>query len=253
MKALLLLHQPAPTNLCPDARRRPRTSFLGPSRSSAPDSIGRAAPLECGSPCRARHVRTRTPLGTQRTTRSNVGHKMWRDRVWRGRAGQAFQFDEPGVVDGATTDSSPQTAAGLYRMTRPPRRSSSQGTARGFWIRAWGQHEPAFRETGRSNRSALWRSELEGGLDIPATHPECRFLQQEHALRTLTRVAWSRAGRIEKCRLTSLDPLCRRAVHGSSAHRTRPWPRSHSPRGMVGRFPEAPISWLTRKAGLSNG
>jgi hypothetical protein len=30
---------------------------------------------------------------------------MWRDRTWRGRAGQAFEVDGPGVADGATANS----------------------------------------------------------------------------------------------------------------------------------------------------
>ena len=30
---------------------------------------------------------------------------MWRDKAWRGRAGQAFELGEPGVVDGATANS----------------------------------------------------------------------------------------------------------------------------------------------------
>jgi hypothetical protein len=94
---------------------------------------------------------------------------------------------------------SQQTTTGRYRMTRPSRRSSSQETACGVWIRAWGQREPAVQRTGRLNRSAPWLGWLKGGLDIPAMYAECRSLQREHSLRTLTRSAWSRAGQIEKC------------------------------------------------------
>jgi hypothetical protein len=101
-----------------------------------------------------------------------------------------------GVMDGATANSPPQTAAGRDRMTRPSRRSSSRGAARGFWIRAWGQREPAIQGTGRSSCSAEWLGWLEGGLDIPAKHAECGSLQREHPLRTLTRFAWSRTGRV---------------------------------------------------------
>ena len=111
---------------------------------------------------------------------------MWRNKARRGRAGQAFEFVEPGVVDGATADSLPQTAAGHHRMTRPSRRSSSQGAACGFWIRAWGQREPALQGTGRLNRSAQWLGWLKGGLGFPATHAKCGSLQREHPLRTLT-------------------------------------------------------------------
>jgi hypothetical protein len=53
------------------------------------------------------------------------------------------------------------------RMTRPPRRSPPQEAARGFWIRAWGQREPALQGTGRSNRPAQGLGPLEGGLDDP--------------------------------------------------------------------------------------
>ena len=53
------------------------------------------------------------------------------------------------------------------RMTRPPRRSPPQEAARGFWIRAWGQREPALQGTGRSNDPARWLGLLEGGLDDP--------------------------------------------------------------------------------------
>jgi hypothetical protein len=108
-----------------------------------------------------------------------------------------------GVMDGATANSPPQTAAGRDRMTRPSRRSSSKGAARGFWIRAWGQREPAPQGTGRLDRSALWLGWLKGGLDIPAPCAECSSLQREHPLRSLTRRAGSRAGRIGNASIAS--------------------------------------------------
>ena len=143
-----------------------------------------------------------------------------------------------GVMDGTTANSPPQTAAGRDRMTRPSRRSSSKGAARGFWIRAWGQREPAIQRTGRSSCSAEWLGWLEGGLDIPAKHAECGSLQREHPLRTLTRFAWSRTGRVGKCSIcfTSPAPLRRRAARGSSAHRTRPWPQCRSHQGWSAVF-----------------
>src|SRR6478672_742266 len=93
---------------------------------------------------------------------------------------------------------SQQTTADRYRVTRPSRRSSSQGAAYGVWIRAWGQREPAVQGTGRLNRSAPWLGWLKGGLDIPAMYADRRSLQWEHPLRTLMRTAWSRAWQIEK-------------------------------------------------------
>ena len=53
------------------------------------------------------------------------------------------------------------------RMARPPRRSPPQEATRGFWIRAWGQREPALQGTGRSSDPARWLGLLEGGLDDP--------------------------------------------------------------------------------------
>ena len=145
-----------------------------------------------------------------------------------------------GVLDGATANSSPQTAAGRDRMTRPSRRSSSRGAACGFWIRAWGQREPAVQGTGRLNRSAQWLGWLKGGLDIPAIHAECGSLQREHPLRTLTRSRLVTRWASRKCSIgfTSLAPLRRRAARGSSAHRTRPWPQCRSLQGWSAVFPK---------------
>jgi hypothetical protein len=108
---------------------------------------------------------------------------------------------------------SPQTAAGHDRVTRSSRRSSSLGAACGFWIRAWGQREPAVQGTGRLNRSAQGPGWLKGGLDIPATHAECRSLQRERPLRSLTRLARSRAGRVGNVSVVSHRPLlCKDAL-----------------------------------------
>ena len=79
------------------------------------------------------------------------------------------------------------------RMTRPPRPSPPQEAARGFWIRAWGQREPALQGTGRFNRPAPRLGALKGGLDIPATHVGYRSLRIEHPNRTLTRRVCTRA------------------------------------------------------------
>ena len=50
-------------------------------------------------------MRTPPPLGTLLKARSEVGHTMWRDESWRGRAGQVFKLDESGVTDGTTANS----------------------------------------------------------------------------------------------------------------------------------------------------
>src|SRR5271166_2424230 len=92
-----------------------------------------------------------------------------------GRADQAFELGEPGVLDRATANSSLRTAAGHNRMTRPPRRSPPQEAARGFWIRAWGQREPALQGTGRSSDAARRPGPLEGGLDVPCHSRQMRL------------------------------------------------------------------------------
>ena len=118
------------------------------------------------------------------------------------------------------------------RMARPPRRSPPREAARGFWIRAWGQREPANQGTGRSNDPTRWPGSLEGGLDVPCPHAKCNSLHIEHPIRTLARCAYSRARRVGTLRLVQLLPPCRKgAARGSSAHRTRPWPQCRSQRG----------------------
>ena len=57
---------------------------------------------------------------------------MCRGKVRHGRAGQAFELGEPGVLDGATADSLLPTAAGRDRMTSPSGQSSTQEAACGF-------------------------------------------------------------------------------------------------------------------------
>ena len=73
---------------------------------------------------------------------------MWRGEVRRGRAGQAFNFGEPGVLDGATAKSLavPRRTVGHDRLARSSRRSPSGGVACGFWIRAWSHASPLFKQ-----------------------------------------------------------------------------------------------------------
>jgi hypothetical protein len=124
------------------------------------------------------------------------------------------------------------------RMARPPRRSPPQEAARGFWIRAWGQREPALQGTGRSNAPARSPGSFEGGLDAPCQSRQMPFASYRtpdpdvDAPRSFTR--W--ANRNCLVCFTSLAPLRRRAARGSSAHRTRPWPRRHSLPGWSAVF-----------------
>jgi len=58
------------------------------------------------------------------------------------------------MIDGATANSSPRTAAGHNRMTRSSRRSPLRRAACGFWIRAWGQREAALQGIGHLSSPA---------------------------------------------------------------------------------------------------
>ena len=66
-----------------------------------------------------------------------------------------------------------------------------------IWTRAWGQREPAHERTGDLRSPARSRGLLKGGLDIPSSHAEYSSLRIKSPIGTLTRRAWSRAGRIE--------------------------------------------------------
>ena len=180
---------------------------------------------------------------------------MWRGEVRRGRAGQAFDFGEPGVGRGhrqvarrgpprATTgwpdrqDEAPQAElladSGSEPGTTRARSSSNRplehpGTITGL-SQGWAGQSPS------ESRAMPLTSDRTPAADVDAPRSFTRWANRN----------WS------VC-FTSLAPLRRRAARGSSAHRTRPWPRRHSLSGMVGRFPEAPISCSTRKAGLSDG
>ena len=122
---------------------------------------------------------------------------MWRGEVRRGRAGQAFDFGEPGVLDGATAKS---LAAGRHGprqvgqivKTKPLRRSCLRILDQSLEPR-----EPALQATGRLSCPVQSTGFLKGGLDNPLpNHTQGHSRPIEHLLRTLTRRAHSRAGRI---------------------------------------------------------
>ncbi len=58
------------------------------------------------------HAHTLSPLGTVRKTRSQIEPGVWRGQAWHGRASEAFELVEFGVLDRATANSSPRTATG---------------------------------------------------------------------------------------------------------------------------------------------
>jgi hypothetical protein len=91
---------------------------------------------------------------------------------------------------------SPRTTTGRDRVTRSSRRSPSCGAACGFWIRAWGQREPAVEGTGRSNGPARPPDSFKGGLDISSIHGQFSSLYREHPAGRGRTILASRAGRI---------------------------------------------------------
>ena len=71
---------------------------------------------------------------------------MWRGEVRRGRAGQAFDFGEPGVLDGATAKSLAAGGHGARQVGQIAKTKPSGGAAGGFWIRAWSHASPLFKQ-----------------------------------------------------------------------------------------------------------
>ena len=104
---------------------------MAPNSEFGPFSIIWTEPplvLRGGGPISAH---SRTPLGTLRKTRSQIKPRIGRGKAGHGRAGQAFALVESGVVDRATANSSPRTAAGHKQddqaaETKPPSGSCSR-------------------------------------------------------------------------------------------------------------------------------
>jgi hypothetical protein len=131
---------------------------------------------------------------------------MWRGEVRRGRAGQAFDFGEPGVQDETTAKSLAAGRHGPRQLgqivkTKPLRRSGSRILDQSLEPR-----EPALQATGRLSSPVRSPGFLRGGLDNPRpNHAQGHSRPIERLLRTLTRRARSRAGRIGIARFVSRD------------------------------------------------
>ena len=144
---------------------------------------------------------------------------MWRGEVRRGRAGQAFEFGEPGVLDGATAK---LLAAGRYGprqvgqivKTKPLRRNCLRILDQSLEPR-----EPALQATGRLSSPVRSPGFLKGGLDNPLpNHAQGHSRPIERLLRTLTRRARSRAVRSNSTETTmhgSGGPVERRVHDGN--------------------------------------
>ena len=92
---------------------------------------------------------------------------MWRGEVRRGRAGQAFAFGEPGVLDGATAKS---LAAGRHGPRQVGQIDKTKPLGRSCWRildQSLEPREPALQATGRFNSLTRSLGFLKGGLDYP--------------------------------------------------------------------------------------
>ena len=129
---------------------------------------------------------------------------MWRGEVRRGRAGQAFDFGESAVLDGATAKS---LAAGRHGPRQVGQIVKTKPLRRSCWrIRdqSLEPRQPALQATGRLSSPVRSPGFLKGGLDHPLpNHVQGHSRPIERLLRTLTRRARSRAGRIGIARLVS--------------------------------------------------
>ncbi len=118
------------------------------------------------------------------------------------------------------------------RMTRSSRRSPPQEAAHGFWIRAWGQREPALQGTSRLSSSARCGVAAQGWIGHPGHSFSLELILHRTpdpdvgALRLVTRKVSRNAAS------GPIVPPCRKdAARGSSTHRTRPWPQRRSTQG----------------------
>jgi hypothetical protein len=104
---------------------------MGPITEMESVSINRTAARFVAGQGMTQSARTPASLGTSRKARSESEPGIWRGKAWNGRAGQAFALVEFGVVDRATTNSSPRTTTGHKQddqaaKTKPPTGSCSR-------------------------------------------------------------------------------------------------------------------------------
>jgi hypothetical protein len=127
--------------------------------------------------CPLSKARAAAPLGTLAKTRSHFEPGIWRGRACTDGPARRSSLLSPAWWTGPPPIPHCGPPRTTNRMTRPPRRSSSQDAARGFWIRAWGQREPAHQGTGRSNEPSTTAGHTRGwaGRSPPLTPKTTHF------------------------------------------------------------------------------
>ena len=183
----------------------------------------------------ARHARN---CAEWRRTQDGAHRKLGADGLARRSC-----FVSPAWRTGPPPIHSSWTDTRRNRMARPASRRTSHGAACGFGSRASGPT----RAHGSRNRPL----ERPGSLARPAQgwagHSRDRRRWRFTAHRTpalgVNSPCWVARWANRKCSIgfTSLAPLRRRAARGSSAHRTRPWPRCHSLPGWSAVFLKPPF------------
>ena len=119
---------------------------------------------------------------------------MWRGEVRRGRAGQAFDFGEPGVLDGATAKSLAAGRRGPRQVgqivkTKPLRRSCLRILDQSLEPR-----EPALQATGRLSSPVRSPGFLKGGLDSVTRHQVSREIATPSFARSFHMVQFGQVG-----------------------------------------------------------
>ena len=115
-----------------------------------------------------------------------------------------FELVESGVVDRATANSSPRTAAGHKQVDQAAKTKPPAGNCLRILDQSLEPREPALQATGRLSSPVRSPGFLKGGLDNPLpNHAQGHSRPIERLLRTLTRRARSRAGRIGNARFIS--------------------------------------------------
>ncbi len=142
---------------------------------------------------------------------------MWRGEVRRGRAGQAFAFGEPGVLDGATAKS---LAAGRHGPRQVGQIDKTKPLGRSCWRildQSLEPREPALQATGRFNSLTIaGLSQGWAGLS-PTDHGQChsRPIETTSGLRLLMSQWHSSRG--AQCRSGSYSVQHHARAHGHKA------------------------------------
>jgi hypothetical protein len=179
---------------------------------------------------------------------------MWRGEARRGRAGQAFEFGEPGVVDGATANSLAADYHGPRQVdqiaqTKPLTRSCLRILDQSLEPR-----EPALQGTGRWNRPASLPSILRVGWTIPYHSRRMQLTSDRAPAPDVDAPRW-----VTRCSNRTLCLSCdssllesRSPPHDASAGRSRPWPEC-CPHRIRCPIPRTVDSSSARSIRLHNG